>query len=122
MTAAECAAHDLSQVELSLITPEEEPLGIFGSPASAAIRRLLNDSGVTLHTSSYGVPSGTGWLDIAPGGRRLPADRIVTQPRLIGPRLRGIPAGPDGFTTPSRTSGSPDATTSSPQATPPPSR
>jgi sulfide:quinone oxidoreductase len=97
MTAAECAMHDLSEVELSLITPEEEPLGIFGNPASAAIGRLLNDSGVTLHTSSYGVPSGPGWLDIAPGDRRLPVDRIVTQPRLVGPRLRGIPAGRDGF-------------------------
>jgi sulfide:quinone oxidoreductase len=97
MTAAECAARDLSAVELSLITPEEEPLGIFGNPASAAIHRLLDDSGVKLHTSSYGVPSGPGWLDISPGDRRHPVDRIVTQPRLAGPRLRGIPAGRDGF-------------------------
>ena len=97
MTAAECAAHDLSDVELSLITPEEEPLGIFGRPASAAIRRLLDDAGVALHTSSYGVPSRPGWLDISPGERRLSVDRIVTEPRLVGPRLRGIPAGRDGF-------------------------
>jgi sulfide:quinone oxidoreductase len=97
MTAAECAQHDLTEVELSLITPEEEPLGIFGNPASAAVRRLLDDSGVTLHTSSYGLPSRPGWLDIAPGDRRLPVDRVVTQPRLVGPRLRGIPAGRDGF-------------------------
>jgi sulfide:quinone oxidoreductase len=97
MTAAKCAAHDRSRVELSLITPEEEPLGIFGNPASATIRRLLGDSGVTLHTSSYGVPGGPGWLDVSPGDRRLPVDRIVTEPRLIGPRLRGIPATRDGF-------------------------
>jgi sulfide:quinone oxidoreductase len=97
MTATECAAHDLSAVELSLITPEEEPLGIFGNPASTAIRRLLDDSGVTLHTSSYGVPSRPGWLEISPADRRLSVDRIVTQPRLVGPRLRGIPAGRDGF-------------------------
>jgi sulfide:quinone oxidoreductase len=50
-----------------------------------------------LHTSSYGVPGGPGWLAISPGARRLPVDRIVTQPRLVGPRLRGIPAGRDGF-------------------------
>jgi sulfide:quinone oxidoreductase len=97
MTATECAADDLSEVELSLITPEDEPLGIFGNPAGAAIRRMLDDAGVTLHTSSYGAPSRRGWLDISPGRRRLSADRIVTQPRLIGPRLRGIPAGRDGF-------------------------
>jgi sulfide:quinone oxidoreductase len=97
MTAGECAAHDLAAVELSLITPEEEPLGIFGSPASTAIRRLLGDSRVMLHTSSYGVPTRPGWLEISPGDRRLSVDRIVTQPRLVGPRLRGIPAGRDGF-------------------------
>jgi sulfide:quinone oxidoreductase len=97
MTASMCTEHGLSEVELSLITPEEEPLGIFGNPASAAIRRLLDDSGIALHTSSYGRPSGHGWLDIAPGDRRLRVDRIVTQPRLVGPRLRGIPAGRDGF-------------------------
>ena len=97
MTAAECAAHDLSDVGLSLITPEDEPLGIFGRPASAAIRRLLDDSGVALYTSSYGVPSRPGWLDISPGERRLSVDRIVTEPRLVGPRLRGISAGRDGF-------------------------
>jgi sulfide:quinone oxidoreductase len=38
ITAAEYAAHDLSEVELSLITPEEEPLGIFGKPASPVFR------------------------------------------------------------------------------------
>jgi sulfide:quinone oxidoreductase len=97
MTASECAARELTGVELSLVTPEEEPLGFFGNPASAAIRRLLHDSGVMLHTSSYGVPRGLGWLDISPGDRRLSVDRIVTQPRLVGPRLRGVPAGRDGF-------------------------
>ena len=47
MTAAECAAHDRPEVELSLVTPEEEPLAIFGSRASAAISTILSESGVT---------------------------------------------------------------------------
>jgi sulfide:quinone oxidoreductase len=97
LTAADCAAHDRREVELSLITPEEEPLGLFGAPASAAVARLLDERGVTLHTSCFGVPGRPGWLDISPGGRRLSVDRIVTEPRLIGPRLRGIPCGRDGF-------------------------
>jgi sulfide:quinone oxidoreductase len=97
MTAADCAAHQLSEVELSLITPEEQPLGIFGNAASTAIRKLLAERRVTLHTSSYGVPSNGGWLDVSPGHRRLPVDRVVTLPRLAGPRLRGIPCGRDGF-------------------------
>jgi sulfide:quinone oxidoreductase len=97
LTAADCAAHSRSDVELSLITPEEEPLGIFGNPACAAVRGMLRESRVALHTSSYGVPSHPGWLDVSPGERRLAVDRIVTLPRLVGPRLRGIPCGRDGF-------------------------
>jgi sulfide:quinone oxidoreductase len=97
MTAADCAAHDRSQVALSLITPEEQPLGIFGAPASAAIRRLLKERGVAVDTSSYGVPSCRGGLDVYPGQRRVSVDRVVTLPRLVGPRVRGIPCGRDGF-------------------------
>jgi len=36
-------------------------------------------------------------LDVSPGERRLRVDRIVTLPRLAGPRLRGVPCGRDGF-------------------------
>jgi sulfide:quinone oxidoreductase len=97
MTAADCAAHNRSEVELSLITPEEEPLGIFGNTASAAIRRLLDESGVTLYPGSYGVPNPPGRLDVSPGDRSLAVDRIVTVPRLVGPSLRGIPSGRGGF-------------------------
>jgi sulfide:quinone oxidoreductase len=97
MTAAECAAHNIPEVELSLITPEEEPLGVFGSRASAAIRAILAESRVALHTSSYGEPGARGRLDLSPGRRSLAVDRIVTEPRLVGPSLRGIPSGHEGF-------------------------
>ena len=97
MTAADSTAHQRLEVELSLITPEQEPLGIFGASASAAVARLLADRGVSVHTSSIGVPGKPGWLEVRPGDRRLAVDRIVTEPRLAGPRLRGIPSGRDGF-------------------------
>jgi sulfide:quinone oxidoreductase len=97
LTAADCAAHGRGEVELNLVTPEEEPLGIFGSRPSGAIRRLLQERGIALQSSSYGAPGFPGWLEISPGERRLPVDRIVTLPRLVGPRLRGVPCGRDGF-------------------------
>jgi sulfide:quinone oxidoreductase len=97
MTAADCAAHGRSEIELTMVTPEQEPLGIFGSPASAAIRGLLQERRIALDTSSYGIPGRPGWLDVSPGEQRLRVDRIVTLPRLVGPRLRGIPSGRDGF-------------------------
>jgi sulfide:quinone oxidoreductase len=97
MTAAECAANGRSEVELSLVTPEEEPLGIFGDAASTAVRRLLEESGVTLHTASYGESRRPGWLDISPGDRRTEVDRVVTEPRLVGMRMRGLLCDRHGF-------------------------
>jgi sulfide:quinone oxidoreductase len=97
ITAAERGADDRDGVELSLITPEEQPLELFGRRVSAAVRQLLRDRGVALHACSYGVPGRRGWLEISPGERGLAVDRIVTVPRLLGPRLRGIPCVRDGF-------------------------
>lgn len=96
LTAAFCAAHDLREVELALLTPEHRPLAIFGASVSATIRLALDEAGVTLHTDSTALSCGRGWLATSPG-RAMRVDRVVTQPRLIGPRLRGLPCGPDGF-------------------------
>ena len=52
---------------------------------------------MTLHTGSYGQPSSPGRLEITPGHRSLAVDRIVTEPRLVGPSLRGIPSEHEGF-------------------------
>lgn len=96
MTAAHCAEHAHS-VELSLVTPEDAPLGLFGATASAAVGHLLQESGVTVYTSSLGIPTRPGWLDITPGDRGMHADRVVSQPQLAGPRLRGVPCDHHGF-------------------------
>ena len=94
--AAECDACG-AEVELSLVTPEVQPLESFGAPASAAARAALDASGVRLYSGSHGVPSRPGRLIVTPGGRRLHVDRIVTLPRLVGPKLRGVPFDPAGF-------------------------
>jgi sulfide:quinone oxidoreductase len=97
LTAAECAAHPGCEPELTLVTPEAEPLGLFGHRASASVRGLLDDSGIDLHTASYGEYRPPGWLEIHPGDRGMEADRVVTEPRLVGPHLRGVPCDRDGF-------------------------
>jgi sulfide:quinone oxidoreductase len=98
LTAADCASHGRSaEVALTLITPEPEPLGVFGRRASAGIRSLLDQAGVKLHTSTFAEPAGHGCLNVMPGHRRLQVDGVVTESRLVGPRLRGIRCDPDGF-------------------------
>jgi sulfide:quinone oxidoreductase len=95
-TAGHCADRDLG-VEVSLITPEERPLSIFGDPVSTVVRQQLEERGVVVHTSCYGAARGDGWLDIWPARRRMAVNRIVTLPTLAGPRLRGVPCNGDGF-------------------------
>ena len=97
LTAAHCVEHGRQDVELSLITPEAEPLGVFGAQVSAAVRRMLDEASIRLFTSSAGVATRWGRLDVSPGHWRIPVDRVVTEPRLTGPRLRGVPSDRDGF-------------------------
>ena len=69
----------------------------FVKPAGANRPLPLDERGVALFTGSFGVPARPGTLEVSPGERLLSVDRIVTEPRRVGPRLRGIACGGDGF-------------------------
>jgi sulfide:quinone oxidoreductase len=96
MTAAHAAKFGLRGVELSLVTPEEQPLELFGPAASKAVRELLADRGVALHTGRYATDVRDGDLLVIPGGS-VAADRVVSLPRLRGPFLPGLPHDAEGF-------------------------
>jgi sulfide:quinone oxidoreductase len=83
--------------ELSLVTPEAEPLEAFGAPAGALMRTVLEDAGIRLITGSRAVPSRPGRLHLSPGDRRLLVDAVVTVPRLAGPRVDGVVCDAAGF-------------------------
>jgi sulfide:quinone oxidoreductase len=96
MTAADCAAHRV-EIHISLVTPEQEPLAVFGPRAAEGVRSLLDERHIRLHQRSYGLAAAPGLLGLAPGRRSIGADAIVTLPRLTGPRLRGLPCNAGGF-------------------------
>ena len=96
MTAAHAAERGLDDVRLSLVTPEEAPLQLFGAPASQAVRELLEQRGIELHVSHHASRFADGRLALVPG-EPLPAERVVSLPRLVGPRLSGLPSDGDGF-------------------------
>ncbi len=96
MTAARVAELGLRSVELSVVTPEEQPLALFGAAASEAVRALLVDRGMKLHTGCRPAVVYEGHLAIEPGGS-VPADRVVSLPQLRGPFLPGLPHDHEGF-------------------------
>ncbi|TMK41782.1 MAG: hypothetical protein E6G56_03420 [Actinobacteria bacterium] len=83
-------------VELSLVTPEDAPLALFGQTASLAVEELLREAGVAVHTSSYPTLEDRS-LILHPRGVRLDVERVVSLPLLVGPSVRGLPCARDGF-------------------------
>jgi sulfide:quinone oxidoreductase len=82
--------------QLTLVTAEHEPLGVFGAPAAALARAELAAAGVDLLTGvEAAVPGPT--LVALSAGARLTCDRIVALPLLSGPSLLGLPCDDEGF-------------------------
>jgi sulfide:quinone oxidoreductase len=96
LTRAHATAYGVRGVEILLVTPEEEPLGLFGAPASEALRDLLALQEVELETGVRPLRYERGRLTVAPGDA-LEVDAVVSLPRLEGPRIAGIPQDDDRF-------------------------
>jgi sulfide:quinone oxidoreductase len=96
MTAAWIGTRGIAGVKLALVTPEDEPLQLFGREASDAVRTLLDDRGIVFHARSHATEARDGELHLVPEGA-VAADRVVALPRLRGQRIDGVPQTGDGF-------------------------
>lgn len=96
MTAGHVRDQGAADMRVMLVTPEEEPLELFGPAAAAALAPLAAARGLTLRTSSRPALM-RGRVLVLAGGAELCADRVVTLPSLEGPRLSGLPYDRDGF-------------------------
>ena len=79
------------EMSVTLATPEDAPLGVFGSKASEAVERLLEDNGILFIPSAHCETPAAGRVSITPGSRDLIVDRVVALPQLFGPSLPGVP-------------------------------
>lgn len=96
LTAAR--AYDMNvELAMTIVTPEDSPLAIFGLKASAAVGELLAQAKITTITSGYVEVPRTGEIVVNPGDRHLKVDRIVALPELYGPEIRGVPLSEHGF-------------------------
>jgi sulfide:quinone oxidoreductase len=96
LAATELEAAGAGDVELSIVTPEEGPLAVFGRRASEQARELLAERGIELLTGTHPVRFEQGRLKIVPGDD-VEVGAVVSLPRLEGRRIRGIVHDQDGF-------------------------
>ena len=96
MTAEYLRERAGSVAAVTLVTPEEQPLELFGPAAADAITSLLKARGVTLRTSSMPAVIRRRVLVLAGGGEVF-VDRVVTVPVLDGPAVAGVPHDQHGF-------------------------
>ncbi|MGZ8632465.1 MAG: FAD-dependent oxidoreductase [Solirubrobacteraceae bacterium] len=87
--------------EITLVTPEQAPLAIFGPRAVELVAGELEKAGVHVELAAYadidpGPPTA---VVLRPSGRRLEGGRILALPRLRGRAPKGVPADPEGFVT-----------------------
>jgi sulfide:quinone oxidoreductase len=78
-------------LSVTIVTPEDAPLAVFGSAVSDAVGRLLEVHGVMTITSAHCAVPKPKRVQIHPGGRMLHVDSVVALPQLFGQATPGVP-------------------------------
>lgn len=90
LAATELKRNGIADTQLTVVTPEDGPLQIFGRRASEQVAELLADHGIEVLTRTHPVKYEGGLLSIVPG-EDIEADAVVSLPRLEGRRIEGLP-------------------------------
>ena len=94
-------ARDMGQddVQITVYTPEHGPLAIFGTEASAALSRDLEEAGVLVETGAVVAedPDAPARLIAQPGDRRLEGQTVIALPRAKARGVGGVEVDDRGF-------------------------
>jgi sulfide:quinone oxidoreductase len=85
------------EAELTIVTPEQAPLAVFGPTASSAVAELLGARGIGVESGAHAREGDAGVLILTPGDRRLAADEVIALPAMHGPAISGLPKDERGF-------------------------
>ena len=96
LTASHLADVGVIGVELTVATPEADPLTVFGPAAGRMLRSLLADRGIALKTGARAQKIEHGQL-FFDSDATLEVDQVVTLAQLEGPALPGLPCDASGF-------------------------
>jgi sulfide:quinone oxidoreductase len=84
------------EVKLSVMTPEDSPLVVFGEAPSKALGELLAGRGIEAITGVYAHEE-DGAIVLTPGNRKLEPSEVIALPVLDGPAIPGLPSDDEGF-------------------------
>ncbi len=84
-------------VMFTIVTPEPEPLFVFGRVASEAIASMLTARRIEIRTGVRAGEDAAGGLRLEPGREHLATGAVVALPELRGPAVPGLPADQQGF-------------------------
>jgi sulfide:quinone oxidoreductase len=96
MTAWDARGMGISDVDITIYTPESAPLANFGAAAGEGIREDLDEAGVKIELNAY-LSEVDGRMVLLPGGEPLGAGRTVALPTAAGPAVPGLPCDRLGF-------------------------
>lgn len=96
LTDSALAAARITDGKITVVTPEDLPLAVFGVRAAEQARELLDRRGVEVITDTHPMAFEDGLLHVAPGDP-IDADAVIGAPRLRGHRIEGIPRDEHGF-------------------------
>jgi sulfide:quinone oxidoreductase len=96
LTASHLADMGVIGAELTVVSPETDPLAVFGPTASRMLRNLLGDRGIALKAGVCAEKIQDGELHLHPQAT-LEVDQVVTLAQLEGLALPGLPSDAAGF-------------------------
>ncbi|UGS36978.1 FAD-dependent oxidoreductase [Capillimicrobium parvum] len=96
MMGADLRGHGVTDAPITIVTPEQAPLALFGPRAAEALAPLMADRGVRVHTGARPVAVESGRLVLADGAD-VDADRVVALPVPHGKPMSGLPTDRGGF-------------------------
>jgi sulfide:quinone oxidoreductase len=96
LASAVLAKSGIEDARLTVVTPEDAPLELFGRAVGEAMAQLLSEHRIEVVTGAHPVAFEDGCLQVAPGDP-IETEAVVSLPRLEGRRIDGLPADAGGF-------------------------
>ena len=90
------AAEQGLDLKTMIVTPEPEPLAIFGPPATDAVAGMLRGRRIEVRCGASVVDRDGDYI-VVPDGEKLDVGAVVALPVLSGANISGLPSDGDGF-------------------------